>query len=386
MKTQREVGGSRYIKEVEDCFSEPALLQKREEVEKVMKSVLRKDISGDSAERFIGATLHDDVANIVQTLCCRDALRRVVIPELRALTEVLMRLALKEAETVQVSYDRHRNHDPITFGFVMANYVGRIGDCIVELERRLIELQGKLSGPTGAYNASSLFHSSPETFERMVLDRVHLKPAHCSPQDAPSESLVRLMHEIMFIADVMSDIARTMEHLQRPEVGELIDKMEGQYGESFHFIAGLRRTIAEHLVAVRLDHGAYQTCINMVTYMARKLRRAMKRVKLDRVKISENLDVHRHSIAQNALCVMLTALGHPHAHEKTNELFMCAQKDGSALDELARNDAELHPYFEMMTVAQKMIFLYPKRLYVGCAPRHTQYVVDLWARTLNIKL
>ena len=384
MKTQ-QVGCSWRIKEVDDCFSQATLLRKREEVEEIIKRILRKDIGEGDAERF-STTLHDDVTNIVQTLCCRDALRRVVIPELRALTEVLMRLALKEAETVQVSYDRHRNHDPITFGFVMANYVGRIGDCIVELERRLIELQGKLSGPTGAYNASSLFHPSPEKFELMVLERVHLKLAYCSPQNAPLESLIRLMHEIMLIADVMADIARTMGYLQRPEVGELIDKMEGQYGESFHFIAGLRRTIAEHLVAVRLDHGAYQTCINMVTYMARKLRRAMKRVKLDRVKISENLDVHRHSIAQNALCVMLTALGHPHAHEKTNELFMCAQKDGLALEELARDDAELDPYFKRMTGAQKMMFLYPQRLYVGCAPRHTRYVVDFWARTLNVKL
>lgn len=388
MKDDSKPGvSSRCIKEVDNCFSPAALLQKREEVEKVMRRVLLSGniICEDEIGCFIRTALHDDVANITHTLCCRDAVRTAVIPELLALEEVLMRLAIKEAETVQVSYDRYRNHDPITFGFSIANYVSRIGGCIVELERRLIELQGKLSGPTGAYNALSLFHPSPEQFELTVLERVHLKHAFCSPQSAPSESRIRLMHELMLVTDIMAELARCMSYLQRPEISELIDESEGEHKESFHFIAGLRRMIAEHLIAARVDDRSYHACINAVAYMTRKLHRAMKHVKLNRAKIVENLNVHRNSIAQNALCVILIALGHPRAHEKVKELFMSAHKDGVVIEDLARKDDELHSYFEKMTAEHKLIFLYPEQLYVGCAARTTRQVVDFWVRTFNIK-
>lgn len=377
---------SRRIKEVDDCFSPDALQRKRDEVEKVMKRVLRGDMYKDDTGRFIRATLHDDVENITHTLCCRDAIRKAVIPELLTLEEVLMRLAIKEAETVQMSYNHHCSHDPITFGFSMANYVSRIGDCIVELERRLIELQGKLSGPTGAYNAPSLFHPLPDKFDLMVLEQVHLKPAFCSPQGAPFESRIRLMHELMLVADIMAELARRMNYLQRLEIDELMNEAEGEDREPFHFIAGLRRTIAEHLVAARVDDRSYQACINAVAYMTRKLHRAMKLVKLNRAKIAENLNTHRNDIGQNALCVILTALGHPRAHEKVKELFMSAQKDGLVIEDFVRNDIELHPYFGRMTMAQKWMFLYPELLYVGYAARTTRYVVDIWARTFNIKM
>lgn len=364
------------IKEVEECFSEKARLHWRNEVIKVIKSILCEGMCEDAVDRFISVAAHEDVENVVYTLCCRDAVQKAVIPELLALEGVLMRLALKEAETVQVS--RCGEVVPITFGFSMAYYVNRIGGCILELRRRLMELQGKFSGESGAYNAASLFHHAPEEFEHMVLAQIHLQPAHCSMKNVPPEPLSRLIHELVLAGNIMADIAHEIWCLAKPEIGEIVDEDGAEYSESFRYIEGLQN-------ALTVNHAAYAH-IHNIAYTAKKLRRALKRIRLHRERIMENLEAKRNSITKSALCVVLHALGHPSAHEEAQRLFNRAHAEGVPLEDLVRNDDELRPYFEKMTTEQRRIFFYPVRMYVGAAARNAKDVVCYWAGTLDISL
>lgn len=377
METNHATGCSRHlIKEVEECFSEKTLLCRRNEVIKVIKLILCEGMCEDVVDRFIGVAVHEDVESVVHTLCCRDAVRKAVIPELLALEGVLMRLALKEAETVQVS--RGGQIVPITFGFSMAHYVNRMGGCILELRRRLTELQGRFSGESGAYNAVSLFHNAPEEFEHMVLAQIHLQPAHCSVKNVPPEPLSRLIHELVLAGNIMADIAHEIWCLAKPEIGEVVDEAGAEYNESFKYIEGLQD-------ALTVNHAVYAH-IHNAAYTAKKLRRAMKRVRLHRERIMENLEAKRNSITKNALCVVLHALGHPSAHEKVQKLFKQAHAENVPLEDLARHDNELRPYFEKMTAEQRRTFFYPVRLYVGGAARNARDVVHYWAGTLDISL
>jgi adenylosuccinate lyase len=104
----------------------------------------------------------------------------VVLPNLIKLERVLIDLALRESDTLQIGRTHGQHAVPITFGFAMAEYVNRLGESILALKQRTSELVGKFSGAVGAYNASSLFFGCPEVFEREVLDTLDLEPARFS--------------------------------------------------------------------------------------------------------------------------------------------------------------------------------------------------------------
>ncbi|MCR4323206.1 MAG: lyase family protein [Candidatus Azambacteria bacterium] len=366
----------------------------------------------DEAKRFVHCTATSyDIIDTARALSYRDTMQDVVIPELLALEETLIKLALREADTTQIGRTHGQHAVPITFGFSIASYVNRLGGCIVQLRERATELRGKFSGAVGAYNASTLFFENPELFEEDILKELGISPALCSTQIAPPEPIIRLMQEAAMAAGVMANVARDMRNLQRTEIAEVAEGMsDGQVGSStmahkqnpitFENIESMYKIVQGHMVTVVLDQVSehqrdltgsasartYPEIINYVVYMARRLNRAMKKLVVCRESISRNLEFQRGLIVAEPLYLTLAALGHPDAHEKVRELSMRAREQGRPLEELAQQDEELKPYFAEMTKDQRRVFTMPERLYTGIAAQKAVRVAEAWASKLNITL
>ncbi|MCK5736703.1 MAG: adenylosuccinate lyase, partial [Spirochaetaceae bacterium] len=180
----------------------------------------------------LGAT-SVDILDTAMAMRIRDAMRGTVIPLLLNLLDNLINITAAEAETPQAGRTHGQLAVPITFGFAMAEYVSRLGQSIVEIERHSGDLRGKLAGAVGAYNATSLISSNPEELEEEYLADLGLKRAEYANQIVEPEHLLRLLLEINTAFGIIANLADDLRHLQRSEIGEVTESFgAGQVGSS----------------------------------------------------------------------------------------------------------------------------------------------------------
>ncbi|MDD5551605.1 MAG: lyase family protein [Candidatus Pacebacteria bacterium] len=352
------------------------------------------------------ATSYDivDSANAVRY---QEVVKDVLLPTLMNLEEVLIAIALREAETVQVGRTHGQHAVPITFGFAIAGYVSRLGGSIEKLKKLSSELPGKFSGAVGAYNASSLFFDDPEDFEAKVLAELDLKPAGHSTQIVPPEPLTRLFCEVTIAAGVLANLADDMRHLQRTEIGEVGEEFEAaQVGSStmpqkrnpinFENVKSLWEIVMPRIVTVFMDQisehqrdltnsasaRTYGEVITYVVSMAKRLTRTMKKLTVDRANLERNLAIQEGLVVAEPLYIILAALGHPDAHEKVRILTLQAQSEKRPLQEVFADDTEMKVYLEKMTPYQRQILSDPS-LYIGIAAKKARDVAEHWKQRLG---
>ena len=127
----------------------------------------------------LGAT-SVDILDTALSVRVRDAVREVLLPELRELETKLCDIAAREAATPEVGRTHGQHAVPITFGFAVSEYVSRLGKSILEIDERSRQLCGKLAGAVGAYNATSMIVRDPEDLERRYLGYLGLAPSEHS--------------------------------------------------------------------------------------------------------------------------------------------------------------------------------------------------------------
>ncbi|MFW5828089.1 MAG: lyase family protein, partial [Alkalispirochaeta sp.] len=93
----------------------------------------------------LGAT-SVDILDTAAALRYRDVTRRVVLPLLMQVQEILINLSEANAERVSIGRTHGQHAVPITMGYAFAEYVSRLGQSILEIDRRSGELKGKLAG------------------------------------------------------------------------------------------------------------------------------------------------------------------------------------------------------------------------------------------------
>lgn len=175
----------------------------------------------------MGAT-SADITESSTAMRIRDGMRKVVIPLLLDLLDACIRITEKEADTPQAGRTHGQLAVPITFGFAIAEYVSRLGQSLVEIERLSKDLRGKLSGAVGAYNAISLVSREPEKLEAVYLRELGLKCPDYSNQLVEPEHLLRLLLELNTAFGIIANLADDLRHLQRSEIGELSEGFEAE--------------------------------------------------------------------------------------------------------------------------------------------------------------
>ncbi|MGE5599007.1 MAG: lyase family protein, partial [Bacteroidota bacterium] len=179
---------------------------------------------GPGARPFVHLTATSvDILDTANAMRLRHATERVVLPRAAALLRVLIDLARREKETVQIGRTHGQHAVPITFGFAVAQYVARFGARIEAVAAAARELRGKMAGAVGAYNAGALFFPDPEAFEAEVLAELGLQPSPISTQIVPPEYVLDYLHAVVSAFGTLANLADDLRHLQRTEIAEVAE-------------------------------------------------------------------------------------------------------------------------------------------------------------------
>jgi adenylosuccinate lyase len=206
---------------------DPEAVYREEEITKhnirALVNVMKRLVPACAAPLVhLGAT-SVDILDTALSLRARGCVNLVILPLLRALENSLCEIAEREADTPQVGRTHGQHAVPVTFGFAVAEYVSRLGKSILHIENRAKELKGKLAGPVGAYNGTSMLVQDPEELEKIYLAALDLEPSEHSTQLVEPEYLLRLLLEINIAFGIIANLADDLRNLQRSEIGEVFE-------------------------------------------------------------------------------------------------------------------------------------------------------------------
>lgn len=361
----------------------------------------------DSAKPFVHLTTTSvDIMDSATAMRFKEATEQIVIPKMLELEAVLMQIALREKETIQVGRTHGQHAVPITFGFAMAEYVSRFGARIEAVRETGQNLRGKIAGAVGAYNASTLFFEDPMEFESEVLWELGLTPADFSTQIVEPEYLTDYMHTIISAFGVIANLADDIRHLQRTEIGEVGEVFEAnQVGSStmphkrnpwnFEHVKSMWKEFMPRMVTMYADQiSEHQRDLTnsasgrfvpemVVGFVAAvdRLIKVMQRLVVDQERMQRNFNSTKELVIAEPLYILLASLGHPDAHEVVRRLTLESQQTGKTLRELLVTKTELFGYWNQLTPKQREVLENPEK-YIGWAAQKTELVCDTWKRRL----
>ena len=367
---------------------------------KAIVNTIKKELP-ESAQPFVhfGATSYD-IVSTAMSLQLRRTVGELVLPRLQNLQSTLAELAEKYADTVQIGRTHGQHAVPITFGYMLATYVQRLGDSMRHLDTLAGELKGKFSGATGTYNALSVFVDDPLAFEKTVLGYVGLEPAPAATQIVPAEGYIRLLDELAITAGVMANLSHDMRNLQRSEIGEVRERFEpGQTGSStmahkrnpwnFENVIGMWKQVTAQVVNANLNISSehqrdltdsssarfYTTSFALVASMAKRLGQVMSKIEVDEVAMQQNLYLTKGAIAAEPLYLLLEKYGHTTAHEAAKALAHEAMERNVSLYEVASQAKSIETYWSQFTAAERDLIHSPETHYTGLAARKTHVII-----------
>jgi len=375
---------------------------------RALVNCIRRRVS-DSAKPFVHFTLTSfDVIDTATALRMREAAEQVLLPDLLELERNLISLTRREKDTPQIGRTHGQYAVPLTFGFALAEYVSRLGNRLELLRAAARNLRGKISGAVGAYNASALLFSDPETFEREVLAQLGLQPSTHSTQIVEAEYMADFVHDLLTTFGVLANLADDLRHLQRSEIAEVGEAFAPeQVGsstmphkrnpETFEHVKSMWKAFAPRIVTTYADqisehqrdltNSASQRFVpEMVVALAacvRRLNLVLPRLLVDHDSMRLHLRRAAPLVVAEPLYILLAAVGHPDAHEAVRLLTEKALQTGQGLMEVAREEPSLRPYLERLTPQQKEVLEDPVR-YRGIAAQKAESVCLYWSERLKL--
>ncbi len=361
----------------------------------------------EAARPYVHFTLTSfDVVDTATAWRLKQAALRVIVPQLIELQRVLIDLARREKDTLQIGRTHGQHAVPVTFGFAIAEYVSRLGRRIERLRQAAEDMRGKISGAVGAYNASGLFFDDPVGFETEVLAELDLKPSLHSTQIVEAEYVTDYVHALISAFGVLANLADDMRNLQRTEIGEVGEAFEAQQvGSStmphkrnpwnFENVKSMWKAFMPRMITVYMDQISEhqrdltnsasarfipEVIVGLVS-TTRRLHRIMSRLVTDKERMAANFALTQGMIAAEPAYILLAAHGHPDAHEAVRKLTLQAQQTGRPLGEVLFADQELQPYLAQFTEEQLAVLRDPAQ-YTGIAARKTELVCEYWERKL----
>jgi adenylosuccinate lyase len=349
-----------------------------------------------------------DIMDSATAMRFKEATEQLVIPKCLELETVLIDIARREKDTIQVGRTHGQHAVPITFGWAMAEYVSRFGARIEAIRQTGANLRGKIAGAVGAYNASSLFFDDPLEFEAEVLWELGIKPAVYSNQIVEPEYLTDYIHTIVSAFGVLANLGDDIRNLQRTEIGEVGEAFEAtQVGSStmphkrnpwnFEHIKSMWKEFMPRMVTLYCDQisehqrdltnsasGRFvpEIVVGFVETVDR-MTRVMQKFVVDRERMRKNFEVTKEMVIAEPLYILLASLGHPDAHEAMRLLTLESQKTGKTLRKLLVEKSELFPYWNRLTTKQRDILEHPEK-YHGWAARKTELLCDMWEKRLLV--
>lgn len=349
-----------------------------------------------------------DIMDSATAMRFKEATEKLVIPKCLELENILIGIARREKDTVQVGRTHGQHAVPITFGYAMAEYVSRFGSRIEAIKQTGANLRGKIAGAVGAYNASHLFFDDPMEFEAEVLWELGLKPSTYSNQIVEPEYLTDYIHTIVAAFGVVANLADDIRHLQRTEIGEVGEVFEAtQVGSStmphkrnpwnFEHIKSMWKEFMPRMITLYCDQisehqrdltnsasGRFvpEIVVGFVAAVDRMIR-VLQKLVVDQERMQKNFNSTKEMVIAEPIYILLASLGHPDAHEAVRLLTLESQNTGKTLRELLVEKTELYTYWNRLTPKQREILEHPEK-YNGWAAQKTAILCDMWEKRLLI--
>ncbi|MFA5133520.1 MAG: lyase family protein [Patescibacteria group bacterium] len=408
------------VQEVKSACEKITAVEVYAEEEKIHHDVralvncIRARVSEESKPYIHMLATSYDIVDTANAARYRDVVLNVLCPALKKLEKVLIDITLREAETVQIGRTHGQHAIPITFGFAMAGYVSRLGNCILALEKKAKDLRGKFSGAVGGYNASLLFFEYPEAFEIGVLVQLDLVAAEYSTQIIPPEPMSRLFCEIALASGIIANLSDDMRHLQRTEIGEIGEEFsEKQVGSStmpqkrnpinFENAKSFWKIVMPKIVTVFMDQisehqrdltnsassRTYGEIIAYVVSSAKRISKAMQKLRVDENNFERNFFASGDMFLAEPLYILLSKAGFPDAHEKLRLLSLRAQEKNILLTEIFVKDHDLVSYIEKFPQEWQELLkkksweikkISVKKIYTGIASEKARKIAKRWKR------
>ncbi len=375
---------------------------------RALVNVMRAEVSPEARPYIHLCLTSFDVIDTAMAWRFKTVTHKVVIPWLLDLEQVLINLARREKDTLQIGRTHGQHAEPITFGFAVAEYVSRLGGRIEAVRAAADNLRGKVSGAVGAYNASSLLLDDPQQFEREVLDQLDLAASPYSTQIVEAEFLTDYIHVLISTFGVLANLADDMRHLQRTEIAEVGEAFESeQVGSStmpqkrnpwnLENVKSMWKAFAPRMQTVYADQlsehqrdltnsasGRFlPEIIVALVCTVKRLHRIMSRLVTDSERMQENFVMTAKMVAAEPAYILLAAAGHPDAHETVRKLTLEAQSTDRSFVELLESSEELAPYLQEFTESQWAL-LRDSSLYTGIAAPKTVEVCKMWEQRLGL--
>ncbi len=369
---------------------------------RALVNLIQKRVS-KNAKPYIHLTATSyDIVDTANALRYKDVTKDVILVKLKEVIKLLSKLAEQEKDTIQIGRTHGQHAVPITFGYVLAGYVERLGLRYKEIEKKSELLKGKFSGACGTYNASSLFFDDPVEFENIIMDELGLKAGDFSSQIVIAEYMTDYIHSLISTFGVLANFSDDMRNLQRTEINEVGEYFsKDQIGSStmphkrnpinYENIKSTWKRTMPQMNTIYMDQiSEHQRdlsnsassrfipdIITGFTISLQRLIKVLKKFGIDRQKMEENFALHSQMIIAEPLYIILASQGHPDAHEAVRKLTLEAEKSGKTPRELFYLKDEFSLYRKKMDDYQKMILENPKK-YLGAAKERSQVIINKW--------
>ena len=376
---------------------------------RALANVIRNKVS-DKTKPFVHLTATSyDIVDTANALRFKDAVLRVIIPDLLKLESALIELALKYSGLPQIGRTHGQHAEPITLGFSFAYYVSRLGQRIETIQRAARNLTGKFAGAVGVYGPLSLVVKNPEAFESELLASLGLQSSEVSTQIVQPEPITDLMHSVVSTFGVITNFARDMRHLQRTEISEISEEFTTeQVGSStmpqkrnpinFENVESMWKKFMPQMVTVYMDQiSEHQRDLTnsssqrylpellvVFDYSVRRLTRTLwdekrgrLRLVVDEKMLRSNLALSADKIVSEPLYILLASAGHPDAHEAVRRLVQESIDKKKSFRELIKIDHELSGYFGKISATDWSVVEDPTK-YLGIAEEKAKKIAMSW--------
>lgn len=376
---------------------------------RALANVIRNKVS-EEAKPFVHLTATSyDIVDTANALRFKDAVQKVILPDLLKLESALIELALKYSDLPQIGRTHGQHAEPITAGFSFAYYASRLGQRIDSVERSAGNLTGKFAGAVGVYGPLSLIVRDPEKFELDLLSTLGLKRSEISTQIVQPEPITDFMHAIVSTFGVLANFARDMRNLQRTEISEVSEEFSAdQVGSStmpqkrnpinFENVESMWKKFMPQIVTVYMDQisehqrdltnsssqrylpdliVAFDYCVRRLTRTIWDEKRGTPKLRVDEMMIRNNLALSADKIVSEPLYILLAAAGHPDAHETVRRLAQESIEKKKSFRELIKTDQELSKYYDKIPKASWELIEDPVR-YRGIADEKAKKIATLW--------
>ena len=216
----------------DSCLSNH-FIEKISEIEKTTKHDIiaflthLSNVIGEPAKHIHYGMTSQDLIDTAQAVIIKDSVN-LIIKRLRVLLDSLQDQAVKHKHTFCIGRSHGIHAEPMTFGLKLLTHYAAFKRCVDALERDLDHIiRIKCSGTIGTYTMNG-----PEVEESLAL-KLGIKAEDISTQVVPRERLALLFSHLSIIASCIERLATEIRHLQRTEVGEVIESFsKGQKGSS----------------------------------------------------------------------------------------------------------------------------------------------------------